>query len=109
MSERQLPWHVRTPRDRGAEGFTGHTIWDDAGQLVAECFGENSGREEGVAICSVVNRNGDMICSNCGEPATCFGSYETELRPAFACDECCAHGNEDGHCERVEIGENGPP
>lgn len=76
--------------------------------MVALCFGEDDGRSEAVAICHAINRSGDPICSNCGEPAACFGSYETELTPAFACSECCGHGNEDGHCEPVEIGEDGP-
>ena len=39
-------------------------------------------------------------CAHCGKPATCFGSYEGHPE-AYACDECCGHGNEDGHCEPI--------
>ncbi len=39
-----------------------------------------------------------QVCATCGKPATCYGSYEG-LAPSFACDVCCGHGNEDGHCD----------
>jgi hypothetical protein len=40
------------------------------------------------------------FCAHCNErPATCIGEYETCTGvDTFACDVCCAHGNEDGHC-----------
>lgn len=41
-------------------------------------------------------------CHICGKLATCIGEYETCTgieRPA--CDDCCGHGNEDGHCQRI--------
>lgn len=44
-------------------------------------------------------------CAVCGAPASCFGVYELETpenRRAFACDECCGHGNEDGWCVPIE-------
>lgn len=37
-------------------------------------------------------------CANCGNPAACLGSYETNDAWAYACGDCCAHGNEDGCC-----------
>lgn len=37
-------------------------------------------------------------CETCKKPATCFGTYEQSDAWGFACDECCGHGNEDGHC-----------
>lgn len=40
-------------------------------------------------------------CGCCGEPATCFGSYEMR-EPDFACDKCCGHGCEDGRCVPTE-------
>lgn len=43
----------------------------------------------------------DLKCAICGNPATCVGHYESgdeEYDPA--CDDCCGHGNEDGHCVR---------
>jgi hypothetical protein len=39
-------------------------------------------------------------CSHCDEPATCFGKY-ADNDEGYACDSCCGHGCEDGHCESV--------
>ena len=41
------------------------------------------------------------FCIHCGKPATCMGAYEGTEQWSAACDKCCAHGNEDGHCEPV--------
>jgi hypothetical protein len=40
-------------------------------------------------------------CRFCEKPATCYGSYEG-LPKDFACDDCCGHGCEDGHCDLLE-------
>lgn len=40
----------------------------------------------------------NLILCRCGQPATCFGSYEGRRDPAFSCSTCCGHGNEDGWC-----------
>jgi len=41
-------------------------------------------------------------CAGCGDRlATCRGSYEGAPE-SYACDGCCGHGNEDGHCDPVE-------
>ena len=37
----------------------------------------------------------------CGKLATCWGSYE-DSNHEFACDECCGHWSEDGHCEQLD-------
>lgn len=37
-------------------------------------------------------------CRECGKPATCYGEYEM-CGEAYACDDCCGHGNEDGWCK----------
>lgn len=42
-----------------------------------------------------------MICAVCGEPAACLGAYEGSKEYEYACNACCGHGNEDGHCESV--------
>lgn len=42
---------------------------------------------------------GWVKCDHCDKEATCFGAYEGIT--AFACDDCCGHGNEDGHCEQL--------
>lgn len=39
------------------------------------------------------------FCSTCGQPATCYGTYEGIT--GYGCDVCCGHGNEDGHCVPV--------
>lgn len=40
----------------------------------------------------------DQRCAICGQPATCLGQYDGADNPAYACDQCCGHGNEDGRC-----------
>lgn len=40
------------------------------------------------------------LCANCHKPATCYGQYEDQPE-GYACDDCCGHGNEDGHCEPI--------
>lgn len=104
MSERSLPWYVKAPDPP----VNRHGIFDAENRLVAECYGdEDDGCTEAIAICSVVNRAGEPICAHCGEPATCFGSYEDSFHPSYACDECCGHGCEDGHCEPVATRDEG--
>lgn len=40
-------------------------------------------------------------CDFCDNAATCFGGSENDGSEGFACDDCCGHGGEDGHCEPV--------
>jgi hypothetical protein len=40
-----------------------------------------------------------LRCEHCGATATCVGRYEDMTEDAPACDECCGHGCEDGHCD----------
>lgn len=42
-------------------------------------------------------------CAICGTPATCFGRYEDAPQADFACDTCCGHGCEDGHCDKLGL------
>lgn len=79
-------------------------IVDANGVAVAVCAPSDLGRETAIEICRSINLAGPKVCANCGKPAACFGSYEDDLHPAYACDECCGHGNEDGHCEPVSGG-----
>lgn len=45
------------------------------------------------------------LCAHCGQPATCIGHYEDPLaKDEYACDDCCGHGNEDGHCRMLVPG-----
>jgi hypothetical protein len=39
------------------------------------------------------------FCAYCGAVASCYGSYEGDPIKSYACDDCCAHGQEDGRCE----------
>lgn len=41
-------------------------------------------------------------CVHCGEPAACVGRYESDENYSYACDACCGHGCEDGHCIQVD-------
>ena len=53
-----------------------------------------------------------LRCSICEQPAVCVGRYDLpDDAPAEpACDTCCGHGCEDGHCEHLfdEDGERNP-
>ena len=41
-------------------------------------------------------------CAHCGARPICIGIYEHSDNPlASACDDCCAHGNEDGWCDEI--------
>jgi hypothetical protein len=43
-------------------------------------------------------------CRTCSKPATCIGEYETCTGVEDpACDDCCGHGNEDGHCRLLTV------
>lgn len=108
MTAHPLPWYAMGPYD-GCDGrMNGYTVWDADGGLICECTGEDDGHDEAVAIAEAMNRAGPRVCQDCGKPATCFGSYEDELHPAYACDACCGHGCEDGHCEPVEASISDP-
>jgi hypothetical protein len=56
---------------------------------------------------AMIRKHVEPTCAHCGKPATCFGAYEGEDPPSFACDECCGHGCEDGVC--IDIGEGDEP
>jgi hypothetical protein len=98
-----LPWYAMEPYE-GCDGSPMQcSVWDAEGTLICECDGDDAGHAEAVAICVAVNRAGPKVCE-CGKPAACFGSYEDDLHSAYACDDCCGHGCEDGHCEPVPSG-----
>lgn len=44
-------------------------------------------------------------CAHCENPATCYGKY-ADCDEGYACDECCGHGCEDGHCVRFTGGDS---
>ncbi len=41
-------------------------------------------------------------CATCGKPATCLGAYEDAKDRSYGCDDCCAHGCEDGYCHQLD-------
>lgn len=41
------------------------------------------------------------LCSICRKPAACFGRYDNMKTAAYACNDCCGHGCEDGWCRPV--------
>ena len=57
-----------------------------------------------VALIMLV-RQKPPVCAVCDAAATCFGEYGTcdGSGAGYACDDCCAHGNEDGWCEDLDI------
>lgn len=112
-----LPWAVCTPYT-GCNGERAPcTVVDDDGCFVCECSAvdDDMGKSEALMIVTLVNRAGPRVCHNCGEPASCFGTYEDELRPVYSCDQCCGHDteellivyNKDGTCEQIEGGADG--
>lgn len=56
--------------------------------------------DQQAAELAALRRAGPVPCAYCGKPAVCIGGgaegHEPENTPA--CDVCCGHGNEDGHC-----------
>jgi hypothetical protein len=43
-----------------------------------------------------------IMCAHCEEkPATCIGAYEGDQIERGACDDCCGHACEDGHCHPI--------
>lgn len=42
-------------------------------------------------------------CAHCGKPATCTGNYDNDGDWA-ACDGCCTHSQEGGHCAPIATG-----
>jgi protein gp37 len=58
-----------------------------------------------------IKQLGDHVpCAHCGtRKATCIGKYEAMTTYEPACDECCGHGNEDGHCEPLKTPKGGNP
>ena len=47
------------------------------------------------------------MCSTCGKPATCHGTYEGIT--GYGCDDCCGHGCEDGRCVQLKPDPLDPP
>ncbi len=47
-------------------------------------------------------------CWVCGKSAACFGRYEGHGPMGYACDDCCGHGCEDGHCDPIAGTLHGP-
>ena len=41
-------------------------------------------------------------CATCKKKATCLGAYEGDKVETYACDECCGHAGEDGHCRLLK-------
>lgn len=50
-----------------------------------------------------------MTCTCCEvDTAACVGRYDAMEYAEPACNECCGHGCEDGHCYVIEIDEDDP-
>lgn len=43
-----------------------------------------------------------IACAICGQEASCFGAYENATEATPACDDCCGHACEDGHCTPLD-------
>jgi len=70
-----------------------------AGDLMTPAAVREVAEEAARRIMSV----GAPLCSACGvRAATCVGRHEAAEADEAACDECCAHGCEDGLCRPLE-------
>lgn len=67
---------------------------DWARDLVRQC------RRAGVAP-FVKQLGANVACQECGRRSICVGRYEGHGEEGASCDECCGHGNEDGHCHQL--------
>lgn len=83
-------WH----RHRGGN----YEPWDTADQEAWEAAARAvlAMREKPKALPTEAFDPTVVHCSTCERPATCYGTYEGVT--GYACDTCCGHGNEDGHC-----------
>lgn len=69
---------------------------------MAQAYNDAAHRLEAVLRRSEAREPQQAICHICGKPATCIGEYETRTgNEQYACDTCCVHGNEDGHCRPI--------
>jgi hypothetical protein len=49
-----------------------------------------------------------VLCAHCKlRPAACVGAYEDMPEALPACDTCCGHACEDGHCDPLEATQQG--
>ena len=86
-----LPWRIE-------DDWTREVTAKD-GTIIAKCM-THARAAAIIATAEKIRAELDApMCDTCGKPATCGGEYEGEA--GHACDDCCGHGNEDGHCEPV--------
>lgn len=77
-----------------------------AGEIRGEDFVQVVAADAGQAC----EATAPLICAtkDCGRPATCIGHYDGDPgggEDTPACDECCLHGQEQGHCRPIEQAE----
>lgn len=63
LEDRKLPWHVTSPyegcnTDEPEHNHMPYSVWDEEGNLICTCYGDDDGREEAIAIVTIVNRTG---------------------------------------------------
>ncbi len=95
MTPRSLVGMTMGARKRAARrAFPGGIYLEDREDYEAYRIGQKVRPCAGCALC--------QLCAYCGKPSTCIGLYEPShetQKPKPACDECCAHGCEDGPCD----------
>jgi len=71
---------------------------EDLMEAVAEAL--DSGRQEAFKEMALTT---PLYCAHCPEArrAVCIGCYDNDAQTSPACDDCCAHGCEDGFCEKL--------
>lgn len=56
-------------------------------------------------VATLMGLRSNVQCAHCeARLATCVGTYDDPENPIVpACDDCCAHGNEDGWCQPLDV------
>lgn len=90
----------------GAETFNWDQFFEPRFGKIAEALKKRGKSDEEIREILRPFEQGKK-CATCGRPAACYGAYEGSEVEEYACDVCCGHGNEDGHCRPVTPFEQG--
>ena len=90
----------RDPVDRLRRLARGHGLLVSDDGAVTDALDEVVRLRKELAAARAALQDITPKCAACGALASCVGSYEGE-RESHACDDCCGHGSEDGHCTPV--------
>lgn len=93
MLHHGLPWRVE-------QDWT-HEVTAADGTVIAKCMTHTRAAAIIALAESIDADHRKPACVYCGAPPACRSASEGDA-PVLACDDCCGHGGEDGHCEPVD-------